>query len=313
MGIKRFWGLAATFFVFVCSASAQKALVVGICPFYDDTGTVAGEKAATMLPVMFIDKAKSAGFVPVIVNPGPENAPTDTRWPVDVARMAGTDAVLVGQVSALATKSGRKASDATLRGHVLLSSHAAVLVLSAHLLDTSSGRELAVLSAQETVKGSWFSEAAARFTLLGAAFRHESFWFADTHFGQAITRATGVLISGTEKPLSVVRARGDYPTVAAGPTCRVTVRVIYKTKARSSKMYLLAVNGKEESLGINDGVLEVTEPSGPILIHVTVKDAPYRQPVQSTYYANSFLNCARSENTLAFEIGGSGEGVIRWP
>ena len=254
---------AATLFVSAASASTERAAVVGICPFYDDTGTVAGEKAATMLPVMFLEKAKSAGFVPVIVNPGPENSPADIRWPVEVARNSGADVVLVGEVSALATRSGRKPSNAALRGHVLLSSHAVNLVLSAHLVDASSGRELTSLRAEEAVKGSWLSEAAARFTIIGSAFHRESFWFADLHFGQAITRATEALISGIAKPLSQVTPQGDYPAVGAGGACRVMVRVIYKAKERSSKMYLLAVNGKEESLGIKDGVLELTALSGP--------------------------------------------------
>jgi len=293
-------------------AWAQKPVVVGICPFYDDTGTAAGEKAATMLPVMFIEKAKAAGLVPLIVNPGPDNSPTDLRWPAEVARMAGADVVLVGQVRALVTSSGKRAGSASLHGHVLLSSHAVNLVLSAQLVDTASGRELASLSAEEVIKGSWLSEAASRFTVIGGAFHRESFWFAETHFGQAITRATETLIGGIKNPIAQVTAQGEYPPAAQSGSCRLTVRVVYKANERSSKTYLLAVNGKEESLGIKDGVVDLTEPSGPIQIHVTVKDPPYRQPVQGTYYANSVLGCSRAENTLAFEIGNSGEGVIRW-
>ena len=77
-------------------------------------------------------------------------------------------------------------------------------------------------------------------------------------------------------------------------------------------MYLIAVNAKEESLGVSDGKVRVEEPSGPILLHVTVQDPPYRQPVQDTYYANSMLDCSRDASTLLFEIGSAGEAVIRW-
>ena len=307
----RICAIVAILFISATIGLAQGPVVVGICPFDDDTGTPAGDKAATMLPVMFLEKAKSAGIVTVVVNPGPGGAPGDFRWPAEVARMAGADAVLVGQVRALATSKGTKPSEAALRGHVLLTSHAANLVLSATLVDASTGRELTSLSVEEAVKGSWFSEAAARFTIIGEAFHRDSFWFVDTHFGQAISRAAEKLISGIARPLSQVTPGHALP-VAAGGTCRVTVRVAYTVKARSSKTYLVAVNAKEESIGINDGLLEVNEPSGPILLHVTVKDPPYRQPVQSTYYANSVLDCTHGDHKLTFEIGGSGEGVIRW-
>ena len=302
--MKRVLVFGATLLVLTTVGFAQKPVVVGICPFYDDTGTPAGERSGTMLPVMFLEKAKSAGFVPIIVNPGPDITPGDTEWPAEVARMVGADAVLVGQVRSLATRKGKKPTDDVLRGHVLLSSHAANLVLSASLVDASNGRELAPLSVEEAVKGSWFSEAIG--------FHRESFWFADTHFGQAITHAAEKLISGIASSLSQVTPHSAYPAVATGRSCHVTVRVIYKAKDRSSKMYLVAVNGKEESMGIKDGLLELEVPSGPILLHVTVKDAPYRQPVQSTYYANSLVDCSRTDSTLAFEIGGSGEGVLRW-
>ncbi len=304
--------LAAALFVLNTTGFAQKPVVVGICPFYDDTGTEAGERSGTLLPVMFLEKGKSAGFVPLIVNPGPEAIPGDTQWPMEVARAAGADAVLIGQIHALATVKGRRPTDEVLRGHVLFSSQAANLVLSAVLVDTADGRELAHLNAQEMVKGSWLSEAAARLPVIGFALHRESFWFAETHFGQAIARAAEKLISGIGSPLSQVTPRRAYAPVSAGQTCHVTVHVIYKAKDRSSKMYLAAVNGKEESMGIKDGLLELEVPSGPILLHITVKDPPYRQPVQSTYYANSVLDCSRADSSLAFEIGAAGEGVIHW-
>jgi hypothetical protein len=302
---------AFLFLIFAAAGFAQKPVVVGICPFFDNTGTPAGEKSATMLPVMFLEKAKSAGFIPVILNLGPEWSPGDTDWPAEVARMAGADAVLVGEVKALATSKGAKPSDEMLRGHVLLASHSADLVLSATLLDAASGHQLSALQTTEHVKGDWFTEAAAHFTPLGM-FHHESFWFADTHFGQAITRSAEKLISDVGHNLSQITPNGAFSVAPAGASCRLKIRVLYKAKNRASKMYLIAVNSKEESMGINDGVVELNEPSGPILLHVTVKDPPYRQPVQNDYYANSMLDCSRETNTLSLEIGGSGEALIRW-
>jgi hypothetical protein len=312
MIIKRSMALAVLVVIATAAGLAQKPVVVGIAPFFDDTGTAAGEKSATMLPVMFLEKAKSAGLLPVIVNLGPEWTPGDIEWPAEMARASGADVVLVGRVRAVTTSHGKKPNEETLRGHVLLASHAANLVLEATLVEAASGRELGSLHAMEEIKGAWLTEAAARYTGFGALFHHESFWFADTHFGQAISRSAEKLIGGIGQYLSQVTPSGTYKIAPGGGSCRVKIRVLYKSKNRASKMYLVAVNGKEESLGISDGVVEVPEPAGPILLHVTVKDAPYRQPFQSDYYANSMLDCSRTENTLSFEIGGAGEGVIHW-
>jgi len=243
---------------------AQKPIVVAVAPFFDDTGTPAGERSAMLLPVMIMERAKSAGFVTVIINLGPEWTPADRDWPAELARKAGADVVLVGQVRALSTESGKKPSDLTLRGHVLLAAHAANLVVEAGLLDVSSGRELTSIQTKESVKGSWLEEAAAHYTPLGV-FHHESFWFANTHFGQAISRSAEKLVENVAHNLSGVQPGGAYNIV----------------------------------------------PAGPILMHVTVKDAPYRQMVQNDYYATSMLDCSRPDRSLAFEIGSAGEGVLR--
>lgn len=310
--MRRHLGLAVLFAISTATGFAQKPLVVGICPFIDDTTTPAGERSGRMLPVMFLDKAKSASFLPIIVNPGPGVSPADTDWAAEVGRMAGADAVLVGRVRTLATGKGKKASEQTLQGHVLLDSHAADLVLAATLVGTADGRELAKLETSELVKGSFMVEAA-KYTGIGAAFHHgEPFWFANTHLGQAIGRSAEKLVSGVGQNLGGLQPGGAYAVTAAGPSCQVGIQVLYKAKNKASKMYLVAVNGKEESLGVNDGRLQVQEPSGPILLHISVKDAPYRQPLQDEYYANSMLDCSRENNTLLFEIGSAGEGVIRW-
>jgi hypothetical protein len=301
----KWFAIAAGLLLALTTTGFSQKPVVGICPFWDDTGTPAGERSGTMLPVMFLEKAKAAGINAVILNPGPAWSPDDLDWPAELARTAGADVVLVGRVTALATKEGKKATERTLRGHILLDSHAANLVLDATLVEGASGRSLATMHTSELVKGMWLEEM-----LLPHAA--EPFWFANSHFGQAINRSAEQLIHDLGPHLSEVKPSGNYRVTPAGPSCRVKVRVLYKAMNRASKMYLIAVNGKEESLGINDGVVEVEEPSGPILLHVEVKDHPYRQLVQNDYYANSMLDCSRPDNSLAFEIGSAGEGMIRW-
>lgn len=301
----RCFAIAVGLLLALSTAGFSQKPVVGICPFWDDTGTPAGERSGTMLPVMFLEKAKDAGFTPVILNPGPAWTPDDLDWPSELGRTVGADVVLVGRVTALNTKEGKKPSERTLRGHILLDSHAANLVLDATLVEGASGRPLATIHTSELVKGLWLEE-------LFRPHAEEPFWFANSHFGQAISRSAEQLIHDLGPHLAQVKPSGAFHVTPAGPGCRVKVRVLYKAMNRASKMYLIAVNGKEQSLGINDGVIEVEEPSGPILLHVEVKDRPYRQLVQNDYYANSMLDCSRPDNSLAFEIGSAGEGMIRW-
>jgi hypothetical protein len=317
---------------------ADAPAVVGICPFYDDTATPAGERSGIMLPVLFLEKAGAAGFLPVIINPGPVAVTgSDAQFAAELGRDAGADLVLVGQVRTLATASGKKPTAETLRealgkydevvnpsasgkkptaetlrGHVLLSSRAANLVLTAKLLETATGREIASLDTSELVKTSWFGEVAHRFTLVGAAFHRESFWFAETNLGKAIGRSAEKLIATISQHIPEVKPSGAYAAAPPGRTCPISIRVSYKARKLSSKIYSIAVNGKEESLAVKEGILHVEVPSGPILLHISVQDPPYRQLLQSTYYANSMVSCSGAERTLVFEIGSAGEALTRW-
>jgi len=305
--MKRNLALAVSLVISTTAGLAQKPLVVGICPFSDDTATPAGERSGTMLPVIFLDRAKSAGFLPVIVNPGPDVSPGDTQSPAEVARTVGADAVLIGQVRAEATSKGKPGAD--LRGYSLLSSHAANLVFAATLVATADGRELGTVQATEPVKGSWLLEAAG-YNAFGGPTTHYG-PFTNTHLGQAIGHSADQFIAYIGQQLSQLQPSGAYTAVPAGGTCRVSIQVRYP-KQKASKAYSIAVNGKDESLGVSDGKVELEEPSGPILLNISVQDAPYLQPVQNTYYANSMLDCSRDANTLLFEIGSAGEAVIRW-
>ncbi|MGH9601716.1 MAG: hypothetical protein ACRD24_04935, partial [Terriglobales bacterium] len=100
--------------------------------------------------------------------------------------------------------------------------------------------------------------------------------------------------------------------VLAKGSCSIQFRVLYVHKKAASKAYQVTLNEREESLGIQDGVAQTSLPNGPVLVQVTVADAPYRLPVQRVYQANTFLDCSRPERTLALEIGGGGEAFLRW-
>src|SRR5262249_908875 len=110
----------------------------------------------------------------------------------------------------------------------------------------------------------------------------------------------------------LVESGSAQPRAVASGTCDVTVRVRYVPNGSSSQNYILVLDKREESLGIKDGIAKVRLDAGPVVMHVSVKDGPYRVPVQDSYSANTYLDCSSSEHTLVLEIGAVGEGLLRW-
>jgi len=89
--------------------------------------------------------------------------------------------------------------------------------------------------------------------------------------------------------------------------------VAYKTKNAISKSYGVVVNGREESLTMKEGVVPLSGvKDGPVVVHVSVNDAPYKLPVQRLYQANDVVSCASQPKALVLEIGPAGEGLLKW-
>ncbi len=290
------------------AAAAQAPLVVGVCPFEDETGTQMGEHIGRLLPVMFLNKVKAGSFAIVIVNPGPTADPTDLEWPAEVARMMGADVVLLGRVRALAESAAKTPSAGKLTGRAVLGVGSARLALEATLVEAASARNIKTLATLESVRGAWFSDVATLFS--GISFDPPK--FAGTPMGRAVGRGVEKLLEEIDGAVRGIAPTGKRRVATGVEKCAVSIKVWYQDKNRASKTYSIAVNRKEESLGLRDGVLTLELPSGPALVHITVHDAPFKQLVQPTYYANPLVDCSQPARSLTLEIGRSGEGILRW-
>ena len=92
--------------------------------------------------------------------------------------------------------------------------------------------------------------------------------------------------------------------------CKIDFRVPYTSRKATSKLYSMIIDGREESAGVLDGVVPVTVRSGKVMVEVSVRDAPFRLPVQPVYVANTMNDC--SSRALALEIGSAGEALLVW-
>jgi hypothetical protein len=87
--------------------------------------------------------------------------------------------------------------------------------------------------------------------------------------------------------------------------------VRYIRQKATSKAYAIIVNGREESVGVRDtGVVSLTLESGLNMFEVTLKDGPYRMPVQKEYAINRWIDCSPDERHLTMEVGPVGEALI---
>jgi hypothetical protein len=278
-------------------------VTLGVCPFEDETGTAAGEQVAKFLPLMFLDKAPGLYRV-VLLNPGPMPDMNDTTWPAEVGRMNGVDAVIIGSVRAVGEGKGPGYQSQT-SGRVLNMSTAR-LVMEATLVD-ASGKKLRAAKTEESVKGIWFGDVAGYFT--GVQFDPPK--FAQSSLGKAVYHSIESMQGQIAADLKALTPHTKLELLAEG-SCEVGIRIQFLEKKQVSKAFDIAVNRKEESFNIKDGVLTTKLPSGPALIRIALHDKPYRQVVQDVYYINPMVDCSKDTKTLVLEVGTSGEGVPRW-
>jgi len=135
--------------------------------------------------------------------------------------------------------------------------------------------------------------------------------FKNTPAGQAAKKASEHIAFSASEIATGLGTIATGETVKGLQSCEITFRINYVSKRRASKNYTVAINGKEETLGIQDGVLRVRVTSGLLHIRATVQDPPYRLPVQKNYDANVYFDCQGSIE-LALEIGAAGEAFLVW-
>jgi hypothetical protein len=263
---------------------------LGIFPTQDTSGESQGITLARALPNMIFERLKASQVQPVFLAPGRAYSPLEEEAYLEYARAAEVNAVLVTRLVSRARRTG-------------------LLEVESYVVNLTGARSPALVVSEPIDK----RDLLKALTYDGARFFGQNREFEKQPLGKAAKKLATVIAGSAASQAAHLGEPGsaEVPAASAG-TCDIKVRVRYMPKGASSKTYVLIVNGREESLGIVDGVVNVKLSSGPVVLHASVRDAPYKLPVQDSYSANTYLDCGRPERTLALEIGPVGEALLRW-
>jgi len=278
------------------AGAQEKPVVVGIMPVHDTTGFAWGEEVAQQMTVMlFAELQDIAGLQPVLLNPGYHYSPLADEWSLEYGRAAGTDLVLI---TTLLEPDHPKDRDAALR-------------LAYRLLRLATGQSVSQQTARVAMSRGDFKN--------GLDYGYAGGWFSaggSRRFDkQPFGRAARSLV---QSAASYVRAHAAVPAGSpaarrdSGIGCEISFVIVFVGRNSRSKAYSIIINDREETISMSDGVVRTRVPSGPVLLRATVRDAPYKMPVQPVYQANTVLDCSGSARALALEIESGGQAFLRW-
>jgi hypothetical protein len=291
--------LGATAFA---QAAPARKMLLGILPTFDAGGEAHGEIYTQNLTSMLFEEFRTDTIEPVLLNPGGMYNPLSTELILEYGRDAGVDGVLI---TSLQRTEKPKHGDWVLK-------------VTAQLMEMKDGKTSEEFLSTQYLKSKdvvvehghvgwmtmagWATAGSRPFEKqpLGKSARR----VAQDFKTQAAPRSLS-LISGRSAP-----PVGARPAAATAP-CNVNFHVAYIKQKAVSKAYDVAINGREESLNIKEGYVAVSLPTGPVFVHTSVKDAPYKMPVQHLYQMNTYLDCGAPQHDLVLEIGPAGDAVLR--
>ncbi len=288
--------LCLVLLAFACPAYSQAGKpVLGIMPVFDASGDATGEIFSQNLTFMLFQELRASNVEPVLLNPGALYNPIYPEWISEFSELAHVSSVLVTTLQPM---------DKPKKGSWTVN-------LQAVVMNVSSGKSSPPVTHRFSVDR---RDVAVEYGYHSLFFdTGASRPFAKQPLGRGaheMAREIRAQVSGAAEYL----APGVPPAAASGAgACDVSFKVVYKSKNANSKAYGLVVNGREESLGMKEGVVPLSGlKNGPLVVHVTVNDAPYKLPVQKLYQANDVVNCGSPSRSLALEIGPAGEALLRW-
>ncbi len=283
----------------LCAFAQSGPVTVGILPVYDASSAPYGE---TMAPTLTMSLYRTIAKVTpriMLLNPGGLYNPGEVDAVLEYARAAGATAVVVGTLKS-PERRGKE-------------SH---LAAEAFVIDLNSARRSSAITARTKVSESdiqkkpgsglapWLAEAVAVST--------------GNRSSQPISRAAEELARSLHDGLKneVLALAGPDLDKSADDarkqTCDLTFGVFMTRQNARAANYTVALNGREESSGIVEGVLKTSAPAGVLMVSVLVKDPPTRIPVQARYLADTLHDCSRPVRQLVLEIGAEGEGRLAW-
>jgi len=288
-------------------AASPGKVVVGVLPTYDQGGSNYGPEFCQHLTTMIYEELQSSTVQPLLLNPGGLYTAMADEYTLDYAKKSGVDVALI---TVLLTTEMPPKGDFTIK-------------VKSDLIDLKTGASMA--SWQSTAPINRHDVAHEAFERLGdnngrvgqardsiALFHSSSKPFEKQPLGGAARKIAQDTSSQTAHGAASVTPAQPAQALTSGGPCSINFKVGYVTKHASSKSYDLIVNGKDETLDVKDGEVPLSLPSGPILIQLSVNDAPYKVPKQDLYQLNTQLDCSQKPHELHYEIGQVGEGFVKW-
>ena len=281
----------------------EKKIVVGILPTYDSSGESYGGPVSQMLTGMLYQQfAVNPRFRPVFLNPGGLYDPTGTSYIAQYGQTLDSPVDLVLATTFIQPENPKKGD--------------LILHLRSAQLDPKTGDPLMTTTAGTPLKD---RSAMINYGLhnLPTGYYQEGMYQPSRNFdkspvGKAAFDLARQSVEAASSVASKVIATGVVPVQKAATTCKIKMRINYVERHAISKSYTAIIDEKEESLGINEGILEVDEHAGPLLMQIKLNDAPYKLPKQDLYLFDPIVDCSRSSNFLQINVGASGEASTKW-
>jgi hypothetical protein len=299
----------AAFSFFSCAQENSKKIWVGILPVADASGEPQAEIFGQYLTGRIFHELQSTSIEPVLLNPGGLYNPLSSGWTIEFSHRIGVDLVVISSI--LPTDKPKKGNwTLKVQTELMEISTGKTSVTVLHTFDIDRRVVLSDYwktgrtdSPRDYLHGG--SDTGTHMVLFGdKPFEKQPLGAAAKDTAESIRK----FVVATAPELTANRS-APAMVVKGGP-CEVMFGVRYSK--RKSTAYDLYVNGRNESIGMVDGISKLSLNSGPILVHVTVHDVPYRLPVQHLYQANSYVNCSAQNHTLALVIGPTGEATLEW-
>lgn len=281
------------------NGSAKEDLRLGILPTFNAGGDSFGAVFGQHLALKLLDGLKSESVATVLLNPGGFYNASDDDWLLDYGRQSGVNKLLI--TTLLKTETPQSGNW--------------TIAVQSEILDLKSGKRS---QPWKSTVGINKRDAKLDYTTLHmtAGFNFylgPSRVFEKQPLGKAMAEIAGQV--RTQVLQAIPEANGtSLKAVQPSPTagCDVRLKVLYSSKHSASRSYTAFVDGKDESFSIDDGVLLLHEKSGPMLLQVTVNDAPYKLPRQELYQASEYVDCSRPERDLVMKVGAAGEALFEW-
>jgi hypothetical protein len=296
------------------TTAAQSGLAVGVMPVYDASRAGYGQHMAPYLTRLLFERLQGSGFDPVFLNPGGSYSPFDKDAALEYARTASVDVILFPTLQPTESSSDSKrtlvVSVTAVRIAAERREQEFVVKTEVKRSDLQKGFDHGRLVEERVAVpyyGSWsYYGVWTRIVML------PSRRLARQPLGRATARlADQFALEAPARLRSLVGATPSPTPRINGPACEIELRVVYTQQGAASKNYSLLVNDREESLAVIDGIARLRL-SGPLVLGISVKDAPFLMPVQPAYLGATFVDCARSARALVLEIGPEGEALLVW-